>query len=151
MQRAKISGLVEFVLQREGVKFKVQIIMLWSGYRTGPMEVARSVISTFDISVCKVALVSVPSEYRNLKFYFQDSSDFVDIQRRRFVMHLRVHDDTEKAFGRMQKYFKRGFRLHKLFFADLGYVASNGKGMAVFVPYDSRKLSLNGATHNELF
>lgn len=117
--RSQISGILELQLSHKFFlkTIKVQIIMLWSGYRLSVFQVAQSVIGAYDISVCKVAMVSGANP---MMFYFKDGQDALDIDTLRYSFRFRDGHSNEKALSRIAKYSSRGFALDRIFLENHG-------------------------------
>lgn len=119
--QSHISGILELDLSHEFFDrpFRVQLIMLWSGHRFSVFDVARSVIGAYDISVCKVSMVSANNP---LLFYFKDGEDALDVHDLRFSYRFRKHMNMKTGFLRVNKYCSRGFNLNRILFDNKGQV-----------------------------
>ena len=83
-------------------------------------SLARSVISSFDISVVKVAVTSV--KVTGKMFLVDDEEVLEDVQTYKFSAQMYSRESAQVFENRVQKYKHRGFLLKKMKIAGMGWM-----------------------------
>lgn len=95
----------------------VQCLLMWPRQYRSVIHAARAVIAAFDISVCKVAMIS---STHCTKFLFDDTSDALDAFTHRFEFTLRPGENHVVANARIVKYSERGFHMYRFLLGTAG-------------------------------